>query len=56
MTILGTELMPSLHLACDELTVIVQCLNSHLCAVSVRRLYDIVQFLARLYKVQVELL
>ena len=37
--------MPCLHLACDELTAIVRCLNSHFHAVSVRKLYDIVRFL-----------
>ena len=36
--------MPSLHLAYDELTAIVRCLNSHFRAISVRRSYDIVQF------------
>ena len=37
--------MPSLHLAYDELTAIVRCLNSHFRAISVRRSYDIRWFL-----------
>ena len=37
--------MPSLHLAYDELTAIVRCLNSHFRAISVRRSYEIVRFL-----------
>ena len=39
------EIMPSLHLAYDELTAIVRCLNFHFRAISVRRSYDIVRFL-----------
>ena len=39
------SVMPSLHLACDELTMIVRCLNSNFRAVSIRRPYDIVRFL-----------
>ena len=39
--------MPSLHLAYDDLTVPVRCLNSHFRAVSVRRPYDIVRFHGR---------
>ena len=38
-------LMPSLHLVYDELPAIVQCLNSHFRAISVRRSYDIERFL-----------
>ena len=38
-------LMPSLHLAYDELTAIVRCLNSHFRTISVRRSHDIVRFL-----------
>ena len=38
-------IMPSLHLAYDELTAIVRCLNSHFRTISVRRSYDIVRFL-----------
>ena len=37
-------LMPSLHLAYDELTAIVRCLNSYFRAIAVRRSYDIVRF------------
>ena len=40
-----SQLMPSLHLAYDELTAIVRCLNSHFRAISVRRPYNIVRFL-----------
>ena len=40
-------IMPSLHLACDELTAIIRCLNSHFCAVSERRPCDIVRFFGR---------
>ena len=38
-------LMPSLHMAYDELTAIVRCLNSHFRTISVQRSYDIVRFL-----------
>ena len=37
-------LMPSLRLACDELTAIIRCLNSHFRAVSVWRPYVIVRY------------
>ena len=37
--------MPSLHLAYDELTAIVRCLNFNFRAISVRTSYDIVRFL-----------
>ena len=40
-----SQLMPSLHLAYDELTAIARCLNSHFRTISVRRSYDIVRFL-----------
>ena len=40
-------LMPSLHLAYDELTAPVRCLNSHFREASVRRQYDIVRFHGR---------
>ena len=33
--------MPSFHLACDDLTAPIQCLNSRSGTVSVRRTYDI---------------
>ena len=38
-------IMPSLHLAYDELTAIVRCLNSYFRAISVRKSYDIVRFM-----------
>ena len=39
--------MHNLHLACDELTVPVQCLNFHFRAASERRPYNIVRFHGR---------
>ena len=39
--------MPSLHLAYDELTELVQCLNFHFRQASVQRPYNIVRFHGR---------
>ena len=39
------SVMPSLHLACDELTAIIMMPKFHFHVVSVRRPYDIVRFL-----------